>query len=121
MPIEARGKKDPALAAAIKAGRLPTQTVAVDYVIGRKALRVGKELRQPGDPIPEAASWPRLESWLRSGAIEARPAGSVAQEPSNEPSEPVTVPAAPPAEPDEHLIGEREKPKSGLRPWKGSK
>lgn len=74
MPIESRGQKDPALAARIKAGALPEEDVVdVEYVVGRRQLKVGEETRQPGDPIPEAAQWPRLESWLRSGAIAQRP------------------------------------------------
>lgn len=71
MPIESRGRKDPALAAAIKAGK-PPETTQWEYVVGRRALKVGEETRQPGEAIPEAAEWPRLESWIRSGAIVQR-------------------------------------------------
>lgn len=111
MPIEARGKKDPVLAQAIKAGRLPAQAPVYDYVVGRKSLRVGTEVRQPGDPIPEAASWPRLESWLRSGAVEQRPAGSVPQN-AAEPQQTATPEAPVPAEEPEKA----DKPRGGLRP-----
>src|SRR5438270_14091975 len=78
MRIEARGKKDPTLAARLKAGVLPEDEVSEwEYVVGRRPLKVGEETRQPGDPIPEAASWPRLESWLRSGAVIQRPPTAV--------------------------------------------
>jgi hypothetical protein len=95
MPIASAGKKDPALAAAIKAGRIPDVSPAFDYVVGRKPLRVGSETRRPGDPVPEAATWPRLESWVRSGAIIAKPAGSVTPPAAPErPVEPVSEPVA---------------------------
>lgn len=71
MPIAARGRKDPALAAALR-GEAPLAP-AVDYFVGRKPLKVGEETRQPGDPVPEAASWPRLESWINTGRIVTQP------------------------------------------------
>lgn len=78
MPIESRGKKDPALAARLKAGVLPQdEAVEYEYVVGRRPLKVGDETRQPGEPIPEAAEWTRLESWLRSGAVIQRPPTAV--------------------------------------------
>lgn len=68
MPIEAVGRKDPALAAALKGERSAPER-KVGYYVGKRPLKLGKETLQPGDEIPEAARFPRLESWIRSGAI----------------------------------------------------
>lgn len=115
MPIEARGRRDPALAAALKAGQPPVVT-EWEYVVGRRPLKVGEETRQPGDPLPEAASWPRLESWLRSGAVVQRPPSARTV------SAPVPTPGARPAPrkaaPAEPAEEEPKRPV--LRPRKGA-
>lgn len=38
------------------------------YVAGSQ-ITVDGELRQPGDPVPEAATWPNLRSYLSCGQI----------------------------------------------------
>ena len=37
--------------------------------VARKRLKVGDEWREPGEPIPEAATWRNLHSYLSSGAV----------------------------------------------------
>lgn len=37
------------------------------YVVGRKPLRVGSKFLQPGEVVPDAHKWPRVESWVRTG------------------------------------------------------
>lgn len=98
MPIESSGRRDPALAAAIKAGKPPVVT-QWEYVVGRRPLKVGEETRQPGDPIPEAESWPRLESWLRSGAVvQLPPSQRTVSEPARKAAPARPRKATPPAD-----------------------
>lgn len=37
------------------------------YRVGRKPLKVGDKYLQPGEVVPEAHTWPRVEAWVRSG------------------------------------------------------
>lgn len=122
MPIASAGKKDPALAARIRSGKTAADEAVYDYVVGRKPLRVGNEIRQPGDLIPEAATWPRLEGWIRSGAVEQRPKGSVVvAEPEAEP-EPASAPPpkSPPRRPVAAPPEDEAPPRPVLRPRKGT-
>lgn len=59
---KAREKRE-ALAQAYKNAR---------YKVGRKPLKMGTRTLKPGTPVIGAESWPRLESWLRAGAIVER-------------------------------------------------
>lgn len=43
------------------------------YVVGRGKLRVGEEDRYPGQPVPEAADWPNLRTYLRNGTVVLAP------------------------------------------------
>jgi hypothetical protein len=53
---------------------MPTEPVRYRYVC-RQQLKVGSELRQPGEEIPEAADWPPqvLKAYLNTGQIEEIP------------------------------------------------
>lgn len=48
----------------------PGATGGVQY-IARKPMKIGGKKFKIGDPVPEANSWPRVESWLRAGYIDA--------------------------------------------------
>ena len=48
--------------------RTPKTPVGPVYV-ARKTLRLNGRTIKPGTEVPEAASWPRVESWVRSGYI----------------------------------------------------
>jgi hypothetical protein len=39
------------------------------YLVGRKPIKHGKKTYQPGEYFPLARRLPRLESWLRTGAL----------------------------------------------------
>jgi hypothetical protein len=45
---------------------------AAQYEVGRRPLLHDGLLLQPGDPVPGAENWPRVESWERSGRIVKR-------------------------------------------------
>lgn len=45
---------------------------AAEYECGNKPLKFGEITLVKGDPIPGAESWPRLESWIRTGRIVKR-------------------------------------------------
>jgi hypothetical protein len=47
----------------------PGATGGVKYV-ARRPLKIGAKKFKPGDAVPEAASWTRVEAWVRSGYIE---------------------------------------------------
>lgn len=47
----------------------PGATGGVKYV-ARRQLKIGAKRFKPGDAVPEAASWTRVEAWVRSGYIE---------------------------------------------------
>ena len=48
----------------------PGATGGVQY-IARKPMKIGNKRFKIGDPVPEASRWPRVESWLRAGYIDA--------------------------------------------------
>lgn len=55
--------------------RKPREVKAVPVVAGpsyvaRKTLRLNGRLIKPGTVVPEASSWPRVESWVRAGYID---------------------------------------------------
>lgn len=47
----------------------PETTGGVTYVC-RKPIKIGARRFKIGDPIPEASTWTRVESWVRSGYID---------------------------------------------------
>lgn len=47
----------------------PGATGGVRY-IARRPLKIGAKRFKPGDPVPEAEGWTRVESWVRAGYIE---------------------------------------------------
>lgn len=47
----------------------PVEPVGPQYV-ARKPMTLGVKKIKPGDLVPEAASWPRVEAWVRSGYID---------------------------------------------------
>lgn len=44
-------------------------TSPVKYVVGSLPLRYGDAILQPGDEVPDAHLWPRVESWIRTRRI----------------------------------------------------
>lgn len=42
------------------------------YAVGRRPLNYEGVLLQPGDPVPGAERWTRVESWERAGLIVKR-------------------------------------------------
>lgn len=55
--------------------RKPREAKAAPVVAGpsyvaRKTLRLNGRLIKPGTVVPEAGSWPRVESWVRAGYID---------------------------------------------------
>lgn len=41
------------------------------YVCGDRPLRTEHGMLEPGEPVPHAEDWPRVEAWVRSGRIVA--------------------------------------------------
>lgn len=57
--------------------RAPRKRAAVAPVVpagpkfvARKTLRLNGRVIKPGTEVPEAASWPRVESWVRAGYLD---------------------------------------------------
>lgn len=42
--------------------------------VARKTLRLNGRTIKPGTDVPEASSWPRVESWVRTGYIDIKEA-----------------------------------------------
>ena len=42
------------------------------YKVGRRAIKMGEYMLQPGEPVLGAELWPRIESWVRTGALVPR-------------------------------------------------
>lgn len=40
--------------------------------VARKPMRVAGRMVRAGDVVPEAGSWPRVESWVRAGFLDVR-------------------------------------------------
>jgi type IV secretory pathway VirB10-like protein len=90
-----------------------------------KAIKVqvgpGKvELRQPGDPIPEAANWPKVSSWIDSGHIKPDDATTVPRN-SRQKLKPMVaakkaapLPPPPPAPPESDELPEEGDTRSEL-------
>lgn len=38
--------------------------------VARKPMQIGEKKFKKGDLVPEAAKWPRVEAWVRSGYID---------------------------------------------------
>jgi hypothetical protein len=38
--------------------------------VARKTLKLNGRTIRPGEQVPEASGWPRVESWVRAGYIE---------------------------------------------------
>jgi hypothetical protein len=57
-----RKPKQPVEAAAVVTG-------GVTY-IARKPIKIGAKKFKIGDVVPEASSWTRVESWVRSGYLD---------------------------------------------------
>jgi hypothetical protein len=41
-----------------------------EQFVARKSFAVGDRVVHPGDPIPEASTWKRTDTWVKSGHIE---------------------------------------------------
>lgn len=41
----------------------------VETYVARKRMQVGDRIVNPGDPVPEAESWRRPQSWVNSGHL----------------------------------------------------
>lgn len=40
--------------------------------VARKPMRIGERMIKVGDLVPEAGSWPRVESWIRAGFLDVK-------------------------------------------------
>jgi hypothetical protein len=40
--------------------------------VARKPMQIGSRKIKIGDVVPEAGSWPRVESWIRSGYLDVK-------------------------------------------------
>jgi hypothetical protein len=38
--------------------------------VARRRLKIGSEYREPGQKVPEAESWTRVEAWIHAGFID---------------------------------------------------
>ena len=56
--------------AANKAAKPAAKKVVGPHYVALKKMQIGSRKIRPGDNVPEADSWPRVESWIRSGYIE---------------------------------------------------
>lgn len=61
-------------ASAVK--RRPKKAVAPKgpVYVARKTLKLNGRTIKPGTVVPEASSWPRVESWVRSGYLDIKEA-----------------------------------------------
>ena len=59
------GRRDPALLRATK----PQEAEGTVYVCGRKPIKHGDQVFQPGELVPGAESWLRIESRVRTGVL----------------------------------------------------
>lgn len=47
------------------------------YIVGQRGpLKVGDDMRQPGEAVPEAAEWPHLHTWVSGGYVVQLPDGA---------------------------------------------
>jgi len=40
--------------------------------VARKPMQIGSRKIKPGETVPEAGSWPRVESWVRAGYLDIK-------------------------------------------------
>jgi hypothetical protein len=40
--------------------------------VARKSMQIGGRKIRVGDVVPEAGSWPRVESWIRAGYLDVK-------------------------------------------------
>jgi len=40
--------------------------------VARKSMQLGGRKIKGGDVVPEAGSWPRVESWIRAGYLDVK-------------------------------------------------
>ena len=40
--------------------------------VARKSMQIGGRKIKPGEVVPEAGSWPRVESWIRAGYLDVK-------------------------------------------------
>lgn len=101
----------------------------VHYVVDRHPLRVGEQVLQPGEWVPNAHTFTRIESWIRAGRlrmVEGPPpkqvTSTLAQVVPDEPvqaaeePEPVEVEEEAAPEADEAPEAAEEAPKRRRRP-----
>lgn len=50
--------------------RKTTKKPAGPRYVARKAMQIGGRKIRVGDSVPEAGSWPRVESWIRAGYLD---------------------------------------------------
>lgn len=62
------------------------QTMEIFYVVGRRPLRHQGKVLQPGEEVPGAAEWPRIEAWVSARSVVrcSRVVELVAEEPVTE-------------------------------------
>lgn len=53
----------------VKSVSRPKKPAGPKYV-ARKPMTIGEKKFKIGDLVPEAAKWPRVEAWVRSGYID---------------------------------------------------
>ena len=53
--------------------------------IARRRLNLGTRVAEPGDPVPEAASWRNLDAYISSGQVEFVPDSLVEDKPKAKP------------------------------------
>ena len=72
------GRRSPGLLVPVKRQEASPNTVRQDigpdyaYKVGRRAIKMGEYTLQPGEPVLGAELWPRIESWVRTGALVPR-------------------------------------------------
>lgn len=77
--------------------------------IAKKVMTVDGEQRFPGDPVPEAAGWLRVESYVRAGwIVKAKDAPEPAKK-----AEPKPEPVAVKPKPAKTAAAKKAAPKSG--------
>ena len=66
LPFEDAPAAKPKRAPAKKAAAKPVEPAGKVYLCGAKPLRMGAMILEPGDPVPGAAGWPRVDAWVRA-------------------------------------------------------
>lgn len=58
---------------AVKKPAIPkpvTPELSSPKYVARKSMQIGGRKIRIGDVVPEAVSWPRIESWIRAGYLD---------------------------------------------------